>query len=89
MPEASETAARRHREQGDLREENLKLREEVLTLRDAQIGTEARLAEALGRLRVLETEMMRYQEIEQLYRSRTGHFLQSYHRLRRRLRRTG
>jgi hypothetical protein len=73
----------------DLREENLRLREEILELRDALVGTEARLAETLGRLRILEDEVLRHQVLERLMNSRTGRLLQSYYRARARLRDRG
>lgn len=73
----------------DLREETLRLREEILELRDALVGTEAQLAEALGRLRVLEDEVLRHQVLERMMNSRTGRLLQSYYRVRTRLRERG
>ncbi|MGQ0805181.1 MAG: hypothetical protein ACT4PI_15135 [Actinomycetota bacterium] len=73
----------------DLREENLRLREEILELRDALVGTEAQLAEALGRLRILEDEVLRHQVLARMMSSRTGRLLQSYNRLRTRLRERG
>ncbi len=73
----------------DLREENLRLREEILELRDALIGAEAQLAETLGRLRILEEEVLRHQVLERLMNSRSGRLLQSYHQLRARLRERG
>jgi len=73
----------------DLREENLRLREEILELRDALIGAEAQLAETSGRLRILEEEVLRHQVLERLMNSRSGRLLQSYHQLRARLRERG
>jgi hypothetical protein len=70
----------------DQREESLRLREEILELRDALLGAEAQLAEALGRMRILEDEVLRHQVLERLMNSRTGRLLQSYYRLRARLR---
>lgn len=70
-------------------EENLRLREELLALRDALAGTEAQLAEALGRLRMLENEFLRRQDLERVMTSRTGRLLQAYHRARVRLRNRG
>lgn len=73
----------------NLVEENLRLREEMLVLRDALVGVEAQLAEALGRLRMLENELLRHQVFERLMSSRTGRLLQAYHRARTRLRERG
>lgn len=73
----------------DLREENLRLREEILELRDALLGAEAQLAESLGRLRILEDEVLRHQVLERRMNSRTGRLLQLYFRLRTRIRERG
>jgi hypothetical protein len=48
---------------GPLVEENLRLRQELLVLRDDLIGHEARLGEALGRIELLEIELRRYKEV--------------------------
>jgi hypothetical protein len=71
-------------------EENLRLRQELLVLRDDLIGHEARLGEALGRIELLEIELRRYKEAiadaERLLGSRTGRVLRAWHRLRALLR---
>jgi len=71
-------------------EENLRLRQELLVLRDDLIGHEARLGEALGRIELLEVELRRYREAiadaERLLGSRTGRVLRAWHRLRALLR---
>jgi hypothetical protein len=71
-------------------EENLRLREELLVVRDDLIGHEARLGEALGRIELLEIELRRYKEAtadaERLLGSRTGRALRAWHRLRALLR---
>ena len=74
------------RSDAPLADENLRLREEMLLLRDQLIGVEAQLAEALGRLRIVENELLRHQVFEQYMNSRTGRLLQAYHRARSRLR---
>ena len=71
-------------------EENLRLRQELLVLRDDLIGHEARLGEALGQIELLEVELRRYKEAiadaERLLGSRTGRVLRAWHRLRALLR---
>jgi hypothetical protein len=71
-------------------EENLRLRQESLVLRDDLIGHEARLGEVLGRIELLEVELRRYKEAmadaERLLGSRTGRMLRAWHRLRAQLR---
>jgi hypothetical protein len=75
---------------GPLVEENLRLRQELLVLRDDLMGHEARLGEALGRIELLEIELRRYKEAiadaERLLGSRTGRVLRAWHRLRALLR---
>jgi hypothetical protein len=67
-------------------EENLRLRQELLVVRDDLIGHEARLGEALGRIELLESELCRYRDAmadaERLLSSRTGRLLRAWHRLR-------
>jgi hypothetical protein len=67
-------------------EENLRLRQELLVVRDDLVGHEARLGEALGRIALLEIELRRYQDAmvdaERLLSSRTGRVLRAWHRLR-------
>jgi hypothetical protein len=67
-------------------EENLRLRQELLVVRDDLVGHEARLGEALGKIALLEIELRRYQDAmadaEQLLSSRTGRLLRAWHRLR-------
>jgi hypothetical protein len=68
-------------------EENDRLREELLTARDTVIGHEARLGEAEGEIRRLETELMRYRDrIEEIDRSRAFKAVRQLQRLRARLR---
>jgi hypothetical protein len=71
-------------------EENLRLRQELLVLRDDLIGHEARLGEALGRIELLEADLARYRdavtEAERLLGTRTGRLLRTWHRLRALLR---
>jgi hypothetical protein len=71
-------------------EENLRLRQELLVLRDDLIGHEARLGEALGKIELLEAELHRYEdamaEAHRLLGSRTGRLLHAWHRLRASLR---
>jgi hypothetical protein len=75
---------------GPLVEENLRLRQELLVVRDELIGHEARLGEALGRMELLESELCRYRDAmadaERLLSSRTGRMLRAWHRLRALLR---
>jgi hypothetical protein len=81
-----------HDEHGGSRqvEENLRLRQELLVVRDDLIGHEARLGEALGRIELLESELCRYRDAmsdaERLLSSRTGRLLRAWHRLRALLR---
>lgn len=89
MSRPQQTATDAHSDSPTHAEENLRLREEVLALRDALAGTEAQLAEALGRLRMLENEFLRRQDLERVMSSRTGRWLQAYHRARVRLRNRG
>jgi hypothetical protein len=67
-------------------EENLRLRQELLVMRDELIGHEARLGEALGKIELLEAELRRYEDAmanaERLLGSRTGRLLHAWHRLR-------
>jgi hypothetical protein len=67
-------------------EENLRLRQELLVLRDDLVGHEARLGEALGKIELLEVELRRCQDAvadaERLLGSRTGRLLRAWHRLR-------
>jgi hypothetical protein len=60
--------------------ENLRLKEELLTARDALIGHEARLGEALGHVRRLEAELVRYrermEELDAIQRSRSWRVIQ-------------
>lgn len=74
-------------ENGDpVAEENLRLRQELLVVRDDLVGHEARLGEALGKIELLEIELRRYQDAmadaERLLSSRTGRLLRAWHRLR-------
>ncbi len=86
---------------GPTAEENLRLRSEVLTARDNLIGHEARLGEARGKIKMLETELLRYQDAmadyaadyeeakanaERLLNTRTGRLLRAWHGLRALLR---
>jgi hypothetical protein len=75
---------------GPLVAENLRLRQELLVVRDELIGHEARLGEALGRMELLESELCRYRDAmadaERLLSSRTGRMLRAWHRLRALLR---
>jgi hypothetical protein len=68
----------------------MRLRQELLVVRDDLIGHEARLGEALGRIELLESDLARYQdavaEAERLLGTRTGRLLRSWHRLRALLR---
>jgi hypothetical protein len=78
-------------EDGDpVAEENLRLRQELLVVRDDLVGHEARLGEALGKIELLEIELRRYQDAmadaERLLASRTGRLLRAWHRLRALLR---
>jgi hypothetical protein len=70
--------------------ENLRLREELLVVRDDLIGHEARLGEALGRIELLEADLGRHREAvaaaERLLGTRTGRLLRAWHRLRALLR---
>jgi hypothetical protein len=56
--------------------ENLRLKEELLVARDTIVGQEARLGEALGEVRRLEAELVRYrdsmEELERIERSPLG-----------------
>lgn len=60
--------------------ENLRLKEEILTARDTLIGHEARLGEALGQVRRLEAELVRYrermEELDAIQRSRSWRIIQ-------------
>jgi chromosome segregation ATPase len=71
-------------------DENLRLRQELLVLRDELVGHEARLGEALGKIELLEIELRRYEDAmadaERLLSSRTGRVLRAWHRLRALLR---
>jgi len=70
--------------------ENLRLRQELLIVRDDLIGHEARLGEALGKIELLEAEVRRYEDAmadaQRLLGSRTGRLLRAWHRLRASLR---
>jgi hypothetical protein len=70
--------------------ENLRLRQELLVVRDDLIGHEARLGEALGRIELLEADLGRYRdavaEAERLLGTRTGRLLRGWHHLRAALR---
>jgi hypothetical protein len=63
-----------------------KLQEELLQTRDELIAAEAQLGESLGRIRVLETELGRYQEaagqLDRLARSPVWRYQRLYERLR-------
>jgi len=50
------------RDSEELVAENLRLKEELLVARDTIVGHEARLGEALGDVRRLEAELVRYRE---------------------------
>jgi hypothetical protein len=56
--------------------ENLRLKEELLVARDTIVGQEARLGEALGEVRRLEAELVRYrdsvEELDRIERSPLG-----------------
>jgi hypothetical protein len=71
---------------GPVAEENLRLRQELLVVRDDLVGHEARLGEALGKIELLEIELRRYQDAmadaDRLLSSRTGRLLRAWHRLR-------
>jgi hypothetical protein len=88
--ECNEADAQVEPGRNDVAEENLRLRQELLVLRDDLIGHEARLGEALGRIELLEVELRRYEEAmadaERLLGSRTGRMLRAWHRLRALLR---
>ncbi len=60
--------------------ENLRLKEELLAARDTLIGHEARLGEALGQVRRLEAELVRYrdrmEELDAIQRSRSWRIMQ-------------
>ena len=75
---------------GSVAEENLRLRQELLVVRDDLIGHEARLGEALGRIELLESDLARYQDAvadaDRLLGTRTGRLLRAWHRLRALLR---
>ena len=88
MP-GSEPTTETRADPSKLTEENLRLREEMLVLRDQLVGVEAQLSEAVGRLRMLENELLRHQVFEQYMSSRTGRLLQAYHRIRSRIRERG
>jgi hypothetical protein len=70
--------------------ESVRLKEELLAARDAVIGHEAALGEALGRVRELEAQLSRYEEEEQdfdaIVRSRPYRILRLAQRLLRPLR---
>jgi hypothetical protein len=63
-----------------------KLEEELLQTRDELIAAEAQLGESLGRIRVLETELGRYQEaagqLDRLARSPVWRYQRLYERFR-------
>jgi hypothetical protein len=71
---------------GPVAEENIRLRGDLLSARDALVGHEARLGEALGKIELLEAEVRRRQEAladaQRLLGSRTGRLLRAWHRLR-------
>jgi hypothetical protein len=71
---------------GPVADENLRLREELLSARDDLVGHEARLGEALGRIEVLEAELRRHEDAladaDRILASRTGRLLRAWHRLR-------
>jgi hypothetical protein len=69
-----------------LREENLRLREQLLCVRDEIIGREAELGEALGRVAELEARLDGLLEARKLLESRAGRLLRTYARLRAMLR---
>jgi hypothetical protein len=64
----------------------IELQEELLQTRDELIAAEAQLGESLGRIRVLETELGRYQEaagqLDRLARSPVWRCQRLYERLR-------
>jgi hypothetical protein len=76
---------------GALADENVRLAEELLAVRDSLISHEVQLGEALGHTRRLEAELLRYEErMEQLdviLRSKSWRFGGALHRFARRLRR--
>jgi hypothetical protein len=67
----------------------IELQEELLQTRDELIAAEAQLGESLGRIRVLETELGRYQEaagqLDRLTRSPVWRCQRLYERLRGRV----
>jgi hypothetical protein len=71
--------------------ENLRLKEELLVARDTIVGHEARLGEALGDVRRLEAELVRYraavEELERIRRSPVGRALRVARALRALVRR--
>jgi hypothetical protein len=69
-----------------LREDNLRLREQLLCARDEIIGREAELGEALGRVAELEARLDGLLEARKLLESRSGRLLRTYARLRAMLR---
>ena len=73
--------------------ENLRLKEELLTARDTLIGHEARLGEALGQIRRLEAELVRYrermEELDAIQRSRSWRVIQLLQAARALARRLG
>lgn len=73
--------------------ENLRLKEELLIARDTLIGHEARLGEALGQVRRLEAEVVRYQErmeeLDVILTSRSWRLVQLVHAARAFARRLG
>jgi len=73
--------------------EHLRLKEELLTARDALIGHEARLGEALGQVRRLEAELVRYrermEELDVILTSRSWRVIRLLHAARAFARRLG
>lgn len=76
---------------GPIAEDNARLREELLAARDTVISHETELAEALGRARRLEAELMRYEprveQLDAILRSKSWRIGGALHRIARRLRR--
>jgi len=71
------------------KEDFVTVKEDLLATRDALIGAEAQLGDAMGRVRALDAELSRYRiaagQLEQFRRSPVWQIYEPYHRMRARL----
>jgi hypothetical protein len=75
-------------EQFPVREDYVEVKEDLLATRDALIGAEAQLGDAMGRVRALDAELSRYRiaagQLEEFRRSPVWRLYEPYHSLRSR-----